>query len=264
MKIFSRPFGTLTVLTSLACVLALSGCDLISGNGPIHTNSLSSAAESGASTAQKIDTATYSWIQKNIFAPQCLACHNGTVSSSTASGSNSFDTYADAVQFLIPGDPENSILYQQVSTGQMPQSGPALSAAETQAIYTWIQNGALDDVPATPTPAPPPTAVPTATPTATAMPTPTPAPAGITFTQITTDILSPRCLGCHTAGQQPGGNVALDTYAGVMATVTAGNATGSELYQSISSGLMPTSGAKISASLLTELQTWINQGAPDN
>jgi hypothetical protein len=54
---------------------------------------------------------------------------------------------------VIPGDPDNSVLYQKVSGGPlspdlkspMPYQTPRLTAAEVAAIEAWITAGALNN-----------------------------------------------------------------------------------------------------------------------
>ncbi len=43
---------------------------------------------------------------------------------------------------IVPGDSGSSPAWQLISTGQMPMSGPAPSAAEQQLIKDWIDAGA--------------------------------------------------------------------------------------------------------------------------
>ena len=52
--------------------------------------------------------------------------------------------------FIVAGDPEHSKLYVAVKTGKMPRKedgtpAPALSAADVQDIYDWINQGALNN-----------------------------------------------------------------------------------------------------------------------
>lgn len=46
--------------------------------------------------------------------------------------------------YIVPGSAESSLLYQLVSTGEMPKNGQALRSDEVSAIYEWIQAGAKE------------------------------------------------------------------------------------------------------------------------
>jgi hypothetical protein len=46
---------------------------------------------------------------------------------------------------VTPGDPENSILYLLVKSGQMPARGARLTTVQVQTIQKWIVNNALDN-----------------------------------------------------------------------------------------------------------------------
>ena len=72
--------------------------------------------------------------------------------------------------------------------------------------------------------------------------------------------------GCHngTSGGDAG-DYTLNTYSGIMKTVSPGNASASKLVNVISNGSMPPrSHTAITASQLAEITTWINQGALNN
>jgi len=110
----------------------------------------------------------------------------------------------------------------------------------------------------TPTPTPTPTPVPTATPT----PTPAATPANATYTYINNNILKPKCTGCHGNA----GGVSYATYAGATASksVIKGNPDSSGLYTTTKSGIMPTSGTKLTTTETELIRIWILNGAPNN
>src|SRR5579859_1329469 len=88
------------------------------------------------------------------------------------------------------------------------------------------------------------------------------------FVQSVLPLLTSGCAqsGCHN-GSSGGdaGDYTLNTYAGIMALVTPGNAAGSRLISITSSGRMPPRGyAALTADQIAMLTKWINQGAPDN
>lgn len=79
--------------------------------------------------------ATYSWIQKNILTPKCVACHDEYRAYNTTMGS------------VTAKNAGNSDLYNSItSDGDMPEGcqpgTDCLSQDEQSAIYWWIQNGA--------------------------------------------------------------------------------------------------------------------------
>ncbi len=89
------------------------------------------------------------------------------------------------------------------------------------------------------------------------------AQAAVTFAQVNSTILVPRCLNCH-GGSRTAGGYSVSTYANTMRRVQAGNAGQSALYTEVASDSMPASSAPLSAAQKTMLQTWINQGALNN
>lgn len=92
---------------------------------------------------------TFASLQTGVFQPRCISCHGP---ARTEAGLN-LSTY-DSLQasnathghpVIVPGNPEESHLFQMVQSGQMPQGGPKLNDAEIAAIRAWIQNGAKND-----------------------------------------------------------------------------------------------------------------------
>jgi len=80
--------------------------------------------------------ASYRWIRKNLF-KVCNYCHPNQKA-------NMF-TYDGIRQLIVPGNPEQSLLYKKVYSGQMPPGGMRLKKAEVQVIYDWIQQGAMNN-----------------------------------------------------------------------------------------------------------------------
>jgi len=89
-----------------------------------------------------------------------------------------------------------------------------------------------------------------------------------TFTDIYMTILTPYCAGssCHNPGSQGGVSFSSQSnaYNAVKSRVTAGNGTGSRFYMTVNSGSMPRGQAKLSATNLAKIKTWIDQGALNN
>ncbi len=73
----------------------------------------------------------------------CLECHRPGL----IAGGLRVDSAADALKAVRPGQPQNSPLYTrtQISPGKMgamPPGGPALTAAQSEALRAWIADGA--------------------------------------------------------------------------------------------------------------------------
>lgn len=75
---------------------------------------------------------SYRWIKDKVFAV-CSYCHPNPKA-------NMF-TYEGISLLVVPGVPEQSVLYQQIATGKMPK-GIKLKKEKRQVIYDWIKNGA--------------------------------------------------------------------------------------------------------------------------
>ena len=95
----------------------------------------------GAILAQQVDYQTQ--IQP-IFNENCTNCHgySGGLAlgnyDQLMSGGNSGD-------LVIPGDYQNSILWQRIDSGEMPPGGN-ISNAQLELIETWIMQGALEEI----------------------------------------------------------------------------------------------------------------------
>jgi hypothetical protein len=108
------------------------------------------------------EPATFGSLSKKVFSQQCTTCHMvmgpkdpaeaGIDLSSFAAmtASNNSKTNPKHAPFILAGDPEHSKLYVAVKSGKMPQKedgspAPALSAADVQDIFVWIQQGARNN-----------------------------------------------------------------------------------------------------------------------
>ena len=95
----------------------------------------------GVILAQQVDYQTQ--IQP-IFNENCTNCHgySGGLAlgnyDQLMSGGNSGD-------LVIPGDYQNSILWQRIDSGEMPPGGN-ISNAQLELIETWIMEGALEEI----------------------------------------------------------------------------------------------------------------------
>lgn len=185
---------------------------------------------------------------QKIFQPKCVACHA------------SFATHGGIMSAVVAGNPDASVLYTKVATGQMPKNGTPLSSSEVTAIFDWISAGAPAVTANNPTPgssggspvlgggaggtAPAPTAI------------------SPTFAWIQANVLTPRCVICHRGAGAPGG-YDLSSYANVLAggRVVAGNPAGSRFFQRIDNNSMPPGGPALAADVKTAIRQWIQNGA---
>jgi mono/diheme cytochrome c family protein len=162
---------------------------------------------------------------------------------------------------IVPGDALSSRLYQKVAAGVMPPTGP-LSEADVHLLADWI-NMDLAPAPPEPTPVPQPTPDPTPmpNPTPTPEPTPVPQPTPVPTPEPIPDptpapaatgpqILSTNCTKCHSFASS------VDTMIS-RGLIVPGDAPSSKVYQKVSAGIMPPTGA-LSAADIETLRHWIN------
>ncbi len=108
-------------------------------------------------------TPEFASIQANVFTPVCAPCHSGAGApqglrlDAAASYAALVGMPSSEVPGLLrvePGDPDSSYLVQKLEGrasvgGRMPLNQPALPQATILVIRQWIQDGALQDPPAT-------------------------------------------------------------------------------------------------------------------
>jgi hypothetical protein len=81
-----------------------------------------------------------------------------------------------------------------------------------------------------------------------------------TYSSISSVILQPGCVNCHGGA----GGYSFDSYANTIKAVSAGNPSGSPLYNSVSAGRMPKNGTKLSQQQISAIGDWITANAPNN
>jgi mono/diheme cytochrome c family protein len=140
------------VLTAgLGCALLFAAaCGGGGGSGSVPLPG--AGAEVPASPGVAAETApspTFSSIQTNIFAKQCVSCHNPGKLSAGIDLASYAGLQASAVRHgdpvVDPGSPDTSHLYMAVSSGSMPPGGSKLTQARLKAIHDWIQAGAQNN-----------------------------------------------------------------------------------------------------------------------
>jgi uncharacterized membrane protein len=185
----------------------------------------------------------FATIQAVVFKPYCLSCHSGAGGNQ---GNLNLETYAGVAANI------SNIQQQAVVSRTMPPSGPIPGKAQ-QALVNWISNNYPEFV---------------------NNPAPAPTPGGsgsggsgssnATFTWLNQNLFQPKCVACHGPGGSESRNP-LNSYQNIMnmGWITAGNPSGSRLYQAVSGGSMPPGGG-VSAATVQALSAWITSGASNN
>jgi mono/diheme cytochrome c family protein len=79
-----------------------------------------------------------------IFNQICVKCHGGD----EVKEGLSLKSYAEVMRgsdngaVIVPGDPANSFLIEQIQSGEMPKRGPKLLPGQIRAIVDWVSAGA--------------------------------------------------------------------------------------------------------------------------
>ncbi len=182
----------------------------------------------------------YAWIDRTVLQPRCVSCHGGAKISMGIDLSSYRALMASNV--VVPGQPDQSQLFQSVSEGKMPV-GPPLTVSQVDRIRTWISVGAPgDELPPPPKPEP-------------------------KFSWLDKNVFEPKCLKCHT-GNNPKGDVDFTNYASLMAStgltltpIVAGEPGNSGVYDQVILELMPPGPNKLSNEIREALAEWIRRGA---
>lgn len=247
MNSFSRRIAGLLVLV----LASVSGCHMdISKLPPVSPAGPEGDMQPGFSVP------TYSYVYAQVFQPYCISCHSN--GGGNPHGVN-LETYENTIQNL--SDIETQALVNQA----MPPTGPLPTFAQ-EILQQWINGGAPEngvvDVPgSSPTPAPGASPAPVPSPTPIVSPTPPPN-LQPTYSLLALNIFTPKCVICHGPGGAESSKP-LNSYAAIMGYVTAGNSSGSTLYQKISTGKMPPTGP-LSQAEIQAVGAWIQNGAPNN
>lgn len=198
---------------------------------------------------------SYQMVFEQVFDNNCITCHNATKSKGGVDLSN----YTKAIEKLIPGQPEKSLLYTTLfrdAENPMPPK-KSLSAEQIQLIKDWILGGAKEKTEGEIN----------APPVAIELPV---LPKEITFKMINEKILVKRCNACHDGAP---GNYAPDftSYKSLMdeEVIVPGNLEKSSFYTDIIPNLkgeidMPEDGEPLSASEVQLIKDWILNGALEN
>lgn len=135
----------------------------------------------------------YAFVNAKVFQPRCVRCHS---SGGGNKGDVNLETYENVIAHLV--DIENVALVEQ----SMPpkRAGGPLGAFEQGVLRAWIDAGAPREAGGETIPTPSPTPE---------EPVPTPPPVIVspvivepTWDSIFTNIIQPKCIQCHQAGEK--------------------------------------------------------------
>lgn len=78
---------------------------------------------------------------------RCVKCHGGEFPSEglNLESYESLMSGSQNGQVIVAGDSSNSLLFEQIKSGEMPKRGSDLTAEQIQLIQQWIDEGALNN-----------------------------------------------------------------------------------------------------------------------
>ena len=220
-------------LAALLLICAFqSGCNYSLSKTPLNF------VEGGGSLEQVPpgSIVSYQILASTILQPKCLECHS---SAGGDAGGINLETYANVTGNL-------GIIKSEVESNSMPKNRTPLSAKEKEILFTWIDAGGPKDGTAVTTPPTIPTTPPTQ-----------PQVEFITYEMVRTNVLQPRCIGCHSIAGGNKGHVNLETYENVAALTDI-------IEKEIVKGSMPRPTNKpLTADQKNMILKWIANGAPE-
>lgn len=150
---------------------------------------------------------------------------------------------------VIPGDPEESDLYERLVEDRLQRRMPPAPAAplaqdQIDLIFTWISQGAQNL---------------SCGDTSTVGECDT---TDISYSVHIQPVLNTYCVGCHK-GANPSGGVSLDSHVGVAQVAASGKLLGS-IYHLDGFVPMPQNGDPLSACTIAQVKAWVDSGTPDN
>lgn len=176
---------------------------------------------------------------------QASCAMSGCHSASSAHKGYVYTSYATIMkQGIVVGNANASATYAYCYNGKMAQSPiPKLDSTKLSLLKRWINNGAHND-------------------TDCAVNCDT---TKFTFAAAIVPILSNSCYSCHatSAAKTAGGNIILDTYAGVLAQAQNGKLLG-DIQHATGFNYMPLGTAQLTPCKITQISKWIAAGAQNN
>lgn len=253
---------TLGLIVFSLIVVGLGACDYMELQNPqggrpgpddLNAQCIPSGQTPGGSAIPE-DAITYETVKAQVFDARCVSCH----SSGRPSGGVNLSTFATAkaratqIQFAV-------------ERGIMPPGSATLTAEEKSMITAWVAQGALQarDLAAT-------TCSPSdntggaggdgggdeVPPVVETTLTQVPPDADINYTLISSRILQPNCVGCHSDAGNNRGGVNLETYFNVREEIE-------DALKEIQRGRMPPrSRPPLSDVEVETLRQWVSLGKP--
>jgi len=84
----------------------------------------------------------------------------------------------------------------------------------------------------------------------------------VTYSNSVWPVINSNCTGCH-GGNAPAGNIRLENYNDISSAANNGSLLGTIRHENGWSP-MPKGGGKLNNCDITKIETWVNQGMPDN
>lgn len=91
--------------------------------------------------------ATYVWLKENLFKAHCDQCHSQPTPKNAGVVTNDYKALLRITKngiLIAPGQPENSLILEEIQTGDMPKKGPRIGDDLIQALRDWIEKGAKE------------------------------------------------------------------------------------------------------------------------
>ncbi len=166
-KLTTTLTGTLAVLTSTLGVTSSASNAIISSAAATNVSTTTRASDTvtaaatlpitfpttspvpvADSTSLPADAPGYAEDIQPLFVRTCIACHSGVVQQLNLQVTSYEGLLRGSLRgpVVVPGDAENSVLWQMISSGQMPLIGQ-LTLSEKAAVRRWIDAGALPQRP---------------------------------------------------------------------------------------------------------------------
>lgn len=127
-------------LTTRGGVANLSGVEIWKGTGPIP------ASGPGKPTLPRDPAAVKAFDEQvaPILARNCLGCHDGSIHKGGLNLATEQTARAggDSGPPIEPGKPDDSLIWEQIESGEMPKDRLPMTDAEKQVIKRWISAGA--------------------------------------------------------------------------------------------------------------------------
>src|SRR5262249_51157335 len=112
------------------------------GNSNLESTENSTQPTPQESTRMDQTQATYSQVNQQILQPHCVSCHNPNEQFPDL---RSYAAFATNTEYVVPGKPDQSLIYEITKSGAMPLGGPHLTQAQLSLLSSWIQAGAKNN-----------------------------------------------------------------------------------------------------------------------